>query len=55
MITMNHHPTPTNACFAEHESPHGKDPVVGDIVHSPVPGTSVPDDSGTLWSDEPEG
>ena len=46
MITMNHHPTHTNAWFAEHESPHGKNLVVGNLVYSLVLGMSVPDVSG---------
>ncbi len=47
MITMNHHPTHTNAWFAEHESPHGKNLVVGNLVYSLVLGMSVPDVSGS--------
>src|SRR5205807_9968627 len=47
MITMNHHPTHTNAYFAEHESPHGKNLVVGNLVYSLVLGMSVPDVSGS--------
>ena len=46
MITMNHHPTHTNVYFAEHESPHGKNLVVGNLVYSLVLGMSVPDVSG---------
>ena len=46
MITMNHHPTHTNAWFAENESPHGKNLVVGNLVYSLVLGMSVPDVSG---------
>ena len=46
MITMNHHPLHTNAWFAEHESPHGKNVVVGNLVYSLVLGMSVPDVSG---------
>ena len=46
MITMNHHPVHTNAWFAEHESPHGKNLVVGNLVYSLVLGMSVPDVSG---------
>ena len=47
MITMNHHPVHTNAWFAEHESPHGKNLVVGNLVYSLVLGMSVPDVSGS--------
>ena len=47
MITMNHHPLHTNAWFAEHESPHGKNVVVGNLVYSLVLGMSVPDVSGS--------
>jgi acyl dehydratase len=46
MITMNHHPVHTNAWFAENESPHGKNLVVGNLVYSLVLGMSVPDVSG---------
>jgi acyl dehydratase len=47
MITMNHHPVHTNAWFAEHDSPHGKNLVVGNLVYSLVLGMSVPDISGS--------
>jgi len=47
MITMNHHPTHTNAYFAEHESPHVQNLVVGNLVYSLVLGMSVPDVSGS--------
>jgi acyl dehydratase len=47
MITMNHHPVHTNAWFAENESPHGKNLVVGNLVYSLVLGMSVPDVSGS--------
>jgi acyl dehydratase len=47
MITMNHHPTHTNDWFAEHESPVGKNLVVGNLVYSLVLGMSVPDVSGS--------
>src|ERR1700681_3596088 len=47
MITMNHHPVHTNAWFAEHESVHGKNLVVGNLVYSIVLGMSVPDVSGS--------
>ena len=43
MITMNHHPLHTNAWFAEHETVHGKNVVVGNLVYSLVLGMSVPD------------
>ena len=47
MITMNHHPLHTNAWFAEHETPQGKNVVVGNLVYSLVLGMSVPDVSGS--------
>ncbi|HET9442367.1 MAG TPA: MaoC family dehydratase [Acidimicrobiales bacterium] len=46
MITMNHHPVHTNAWFAEQDSPHGRNLVVGNLVYSLVLGMSVPDVSG---------
>ncbi len=46
MITMNHHPLHTNEWFAEHETVHGKNVVVGNLVYSLVLGLSVPDVSG---------
>ena len=46
MITMNHHPLHTNDWFAEHETVHGKNVVVGNLVYSLVLGMSVPDVSG---------
>ena len=46
MITMNHHPLHTNVWFAEHETVHGKNVVVGNLVYSVVLGMSVPDVSG---------
>lgn len=46
MITMNHHPLHTNSWFAEHETVHGKNVVVGNLVYSLVLGMSVPDVSG---------
>ena len=46
MITMNHHPLHTNVYFAEHESVHKKNVVVGNLVYSLVLGMSVPDVSG---------
>jgi acyl dehydratase len=47
MITMNHHPLHTNRWFAEHETVHGKNVVVGNLVYSLVLGMSVPDVSGS--------
>ena len=47
MITMNHPPVHTTAWFAEHESVHGKNLVVGNLVYSLVLGMSVPDVSGS--------
>src|SRR4029453_5548464 len=46
MITMNHHPLHTNAWFAEQETVHGRNVVVGNLVYSVVLGMSVPDVSG---------
>ena len=46
MITMNHHPLHTNEWFAEKETVHGKNVVVGNLVYSLVLGMSVPDVSG---------
>ena len=46
MITMNHHPLHTNAWFAENETVHGKNVVVGNLVYSLILGMSVPDVSG---------
>src|SRR5688572_28195019 len=46
MITMNHHPLHTNEWFAQHETVHGKNVVVGNLVYSLVLGLSVPDVSG---------
>ena len=46
MITMNHHPLHTNMWFAESETVHGKNVVVGNLVYSLVLGMSVPDVSG---------
>ena len=46
MITMNHHPLHTNVWFAEHETVHGRNVVVGNLVYSLVLGMSVPDVSG---------
>ena len=47
MITMNHHPLHTDAWFAEHETVHGRNLVVGNLVYSIVLGMSVPDVSGS--------
>ena len=46
MITMNHHPLHTNEWFAENETVHKKNVVVGNLVYSIVLGMSVPDISG---------
>ena len=46
MITMNHHPLHTNEWFAEHETVHGRNVVVGNLVYSLVLGMTVPDVSG---------
>ncbi|MHB1487172.1 MAG: MaoC family dehydratase [Acidimicrobiales bacterium] len=46
MITMNHHPLHTNAYFAESETVHHRNVVVGNLVYSLVLGLSVPDVSG---------
>jgi len=47
MITMNHHPLHTNEWFAEQETVHKKNVVVGNLVYSLVLGMSVPDVSGS--------
>jgi len=47
MLTMNHHPLHTNAWFAENETVHGKNVVVGNLVYSLTLGLSVPDVSGS--------
>jgi len=47
MITMNHHPLHTDAYFAEHETVHKKNVVVGNLVYSLALGMSVPDVSGS--------
>src|SRR3981081_3781215 len=47
MITMNHHPLHTNAWFAEHEAPQGKNVVVGNLVSSLALGMRVADGSGS--------
>ena len=46
MLTMNHHPLHTNAWFAENETVHKLNVVVGNLVYSLVLGMSVPDVSG---------
>ena len=46
MITMNHHPLHTNEWFAQNETVHGKNVVVGNLVYSLALGMSVPDVSG---------
>jgi len=46
MITMNHHPLHTDAWFAEHDTVHGRNVVVGNLVYSLALGMSVPDVSG---------
>ena len=43
---MNHHPLHINEWFAENETVHGKNVVVGNLVYSLVLGMSVPDVSG---------
>ncbi len=47
MITMNHHPLHTNEHFAETQTVHGRNVVVGNLVYSLVLGMSVPDVSGS--------
>ncbi len=47
MLTMNHHPLHTNEWFAENETVHKKNVVVGNLVYSLVLGMSVPDVSGS--------
>jgi acyl dehydratase len=47
MLTMNHHPLHTNVWFAENETVHKKNVVVGNLVYSIVLGMSVPDVSGS--------
>src|ERR671921_1278410 len=54
MITMNHHPLHTNEWFAENETVHGKNVVVGNLVYSLVLGMSVPDVSGSGIPDPAE-
>ena len=47
LITMNHHPLHLNEWFAENETVHHKNVVVGNLVYSLVLGMSVPDVSGS--------
>ncbi|HTX63140.1 MAG TPA: MaoC family dehydratase [Acidimicrobiales bacterium] len=47
MTTMNHHPLHTDAWFAEHDTVHGRNVVVGNLVYSLALGMSVPDVSGS--------
>jgi acyl dehydratase len=47
MVTMNHHPLHTNAWFAESETVHHRNVVVGNLVYSLALGMSVPDVSGS--------
>jgi acyl dehydratase len=47
MITMNHHPLHINEWFAENETVHHRNVVVGNLVYSLVLGMSVPDVSGS--------
>ena len=47
MITLNHHPLHTNEWFAENETVHHRNVVVGNLVYSLVLGMSVPDVSGS--------
>jgi acyl dehydratase len=47
MLTMNHHPLHTDAWFAEHDTVHGRNVVVGNLVYSVALGMSVPDVSGS--------
>jgi acyl dehydratase len=47
MITMNHHPLHIDEVFAEHETVHGRNVVVGNLVYSIALGMSVPDVSGS--------
>ena len=47
LLTMNHHPLHLNEWFAENETVHGKNVVVGNLVYSLVLGMSVADVSGS--------
>ena len=47
LMTMNHHPLHINEWFAENETVHHKNVVVGNLVYSLVLGMSVPDVSGS--------
>lgn len=44
---MNHHPLHTDAYFAEHETVHGQNVVIGNLVYTLALGMSVPDISGS--------
>jgi acyl dehydratase len=46
LITMNHHPLHLDEWFAEHETVHGRNVVVGNLVYSLALGMSVADVSG---------
>lgn len=47
MLTMNHHPLHSDRYFAETQTVHGRNLVVGNLVYSIVLGMSVPDISGS--------
>jgi acyl dehydratase len=47
MMTMNQHPLHTDAYFAEHETVHGQNVVIGNLVYTLALGMSVPDISGS--------
>lgn len=47
MLTMNHHPLHINSWFAQNESVHRRNVVVGNLVYSLILGMSVPDVSGS--------
>ena len=47
MMTMNHHPLHTDAYFAENETVHGQNVVIGNLVYTLALGMSVPDISGS--------
>jgi acyl dehydratase len=47
LITMNHHPLHLDAFYAENDTVHGRNLVVGNLVYSLVLGMSVPDVSGS--------
>ena len=50
MITMNNYPLHTDSSFAVHESVHGRNLVVGNLVYSVVLGMGVPDVSGSCMA-----